>query len=265
MKFGLVSNCWQHQLESGADLLDLVVNAPTHGFRCVELRQTCLGRFESGDECIPDVAALQELPAAAPQVEFNIAINVPFLLPGAAEQSDVFAAAVDATVSVYGDNRPHLRLVDLTTTSDQLAGIEISDVARSIERLVRRMSDVDGQLSVEHSLQSWSRFLDVFRTTREFLDDQNDRLRLCYDPVNLFFSDVGPDPGSVTRSLRAEEISMVHFKQRRENTILTRVADGDVDWRDQAAALAEIEYRGPCLFEIRSSDKLGEEMKASVE
>lgn len=264
MKIGLVSNCWQNQLDAGMDLLELVTCSVQLGFRYIELRQTCLGRFEHGDDCIPDASALQQLPSATPELEFNIAINIPFLQPEASS-TEVFAAAVDAAVAVAGTHRPHLRLVDLTTSTDQLVEAETAAVSQAIATLAHRMIDVGGQLSIEHSLQSWDRFFTVFRMAREALGDQRDQLRLCYDPVNLFFSDAEPDPGAVTRSLAAEEISMVHFKQRRDNAVLSRVDDGDVDWREQAVAFQQIGYQGPYLFEIRSSENLGEEMKASIQ
>lgn len=265
VKLGLVSNCWQNQLEAGVDLVDLVTGAAEIGFKCVELRQTCLGRFEHGEQCIPDADALRELPAAAPSIEFDVAINVPFLQPGLAEKTDVFPAAADAAAAVAGTHRPHLRLVDLTTTSRQLVETDVAALSQSIAGLAERMIGVDGWLSVEHSLQSWLPFLDVFRAARQRLGDRSAHLRLCYDPVNLFFGDVDPDPGAVTRSLSADEISMVHFKQRRDQAVLSRVADGDVNWRDQAVAFEQIKYPGPGLFEVQSTEELGLEVKASVE
>jgi sugar phosphate isomerase/epimerase len=262
---GLVSNCWQKQLDSGADLLDLITQAVRTGCGCVELRQTCLGRFERDEPPVPDASALRELPEAFPDVVFNIAVNVPFLQAGSVEATTVFAAAVQAAQAVAGGHRPHLRLVDLTTTTDQLASADADEIARSIVRLAELMIERDGWLSIEHSLQPWRPFLSVFRDARRLLGERADHLRLCYDPVNLFFADADADPGTVTRSLSAEEISMVHFKQRRDGHVLPRMDDGDVDWREQITVLESIGYRGPYLFEIRSTDDVWSELAFSVE
>lgn len=267
MRIGVVSNCWQQQLESGERITDLIAQATRLGFTCVELRQTCLGRFERGDPPIPDASAIGELPAAFPEVAFNIAINVPFLRVSNTDlrEAPVFAAAAEAARSVSGNHQPHLRLVDLATAPGDFAAAECEPIASQVSRLLDSTNDGDGQLSIEHSLQSWPPFLDVFRTARRVRNDGAHRLRLCYDPVNLFFGDADPDPGQVTRSLKADEISMVHFKQRRDGEVLPRMDDGDVDWRDQAQAFDSIGYRGPFLFEIRSTANVWQELQASID
>jgi sugar phosphate isomerase/epimerase len=262
---GLVSNCWQKQLDSGADLLDLITQAVRTGCSCVELRQTCLGRFERDEPPVPDASALRELPEAFPDVVFNVAINVPFLQAENVETTPVFAAAVDAAQAVAGDHRPHLRLVDLTTSAEQLANGQMDEVSRNVVRLTKLMIERDGWLSIEHSLQPWQPFLGVFRDARRLLGERADNLRLCFDPVNLLFGDTDLDPGDVTRSLSAHEISMVHFKQRRNGEVLTRMDDGDVDWREQISLLKSAGYRGPYLFEIRSTDDVWTELATSGE
>ena len=47
---GIVTNCFRTQLDAGAPLVDLIGEASRRGFRAIELRQTCLGEFEAGDE-----------------------------------------------------------------------------------------------------------------------------------------------------------------------------------------------------------------------
>jgi len=265
VRTGLVSNCWQKQLDSGADLIELISHAVRTECRCIELRQTCLGRFECDKPPVPDGAALRELPETFPDVVFNIAVNVPFLQEKNVDTTPVFAAAVQAAQAVAGEHRPHLRLVDLTTSAEQLAAGRMDEISRNVVQLAELMIERDGWLSIEHSLQPWRPFLGVFRNARGMLGERADSLRLCYDPVNLLFGDTDLDPGAVTRSLAAEEMSMVHFKQRRDGHVLPRMDDGDIDWREQITFLTSIGYRGPHLFEIRSTDDVWAELATSVE
>ena len=49
MIYGAITNSWRQHLEEG-DLLDLIQEAEKRGAGHVELRQTCLGNCESGEE-----------------------------------------------------------------------------------------------------------------------------------------------------------------------------------------------------------------------
>lgn len=266
MKLGLVSNCWQKQLEEGTDLIDLVAEATQFGFSRVELRQTCLGRFEQGDPPVPDAAALQELANSFPDVEFNVAVNVPFLGPlnNSTQLGPVFEAAVEGALAVAGTHRPHLRLVDLSTSGADFLSYVTNNTCQ-LAPWAKPMIEHNGWLSLEHSLQPWQPFHDTLTATRDLLGDKANHLRLCYDPVNLFFSDTDPNPAAVTRSLSPDEISMIHFKQRCDGEILGNMSDGDVDWRDQAHGIREIDFDGTFLFEIRSTENVWDELHRSVE
>ena len=59
MIFGAITNSWRHQLQT-TDLKDLVAKAEVSGARHIELRQTCLGDYETGegDEWRPVVTRL---------------------------------------------------------------------------------------------------------------------------------------------------------------------------------------------------------------
>ena len=46
---GIVSNCFRTQLDSGTALEDLLGEASRRGYRAIELRQGCLGEFETTD------------------------------------------------------------------------------------------------------------------------------------------------------------------------------------------------------------------------
>ncbi len=265
MHLGLVSNCWRVQLESGIPLETLIAEAARRGCRAVELRQTCLGSFESGSDHLPNAERLSTLPEEFPGVRFNVAICVPFLDPKMTPDDRVFAAGKWAAQAVCGENPPHLRLVDLTTDGQRLADIPFDVVSQSIARLVESLAAIDGVLSVENSRQPWQPFREIMAGTHKLLGLDSDRLRLCYDPCNLLFPGDDVDPTAVTASLSADELSMVHFKQRLGGRIQNVVCDGDIDWQRQLAALKQIGYVGPCLFEVESDEDLWELLHESIE
>ena len=244
--WGIVSNCFRTQLTSGASLTDLIGEAVAHGYRVIELRQTCLGEFETGDNSLPLPESMTVLSESFPGIRFDVAIAVPFLQDGFSIDDDVFTAGKWAAHAVAGEYAPHLRLVDLST---KLIADSPQSVGKQMARLTRAMIELDGILSVEHSLQPWHEFRAAFDAARNDLGPDSDRLRLCYDPCNLLFPGDGVDPPEITASLKPAELSMVHAKQRSDGP-LTTVAAGDVDWKAQAVALKQIGYGGPILFEI---------------
>jgi sugar phosphate isomerase/epimerase len=256
---GIVSNCFRTQLTAGARLTDLIIEAVQHGYRVIELRQTCLGEFESGDEPMPLPESLTVLSETFPGVRFNVAIAVPFLEADFLADDDVFTAGKWAAHAVAGEYPPQLRLVDPSTStlaeSPQSAGHRIA-------RLTREMIELDGILSVEHSRQPWCEFRAAFDAARGDLALEGNRLRLCYDPCNLLIPDNGVDPAQITTSLKPEELSMVHAKQRSGGPLHT-VTTGDIDWAAQADALKQIGYGGPILFEIEPHADIWINLEAS--
>lgn len=265
MTLGLVSNCWQVQLAQAASLDELIAEAAEAALRAIELRQGFLGEYESADRHLPDAAKLEKLPNDFPQMRFNIAIEFPCLSEGASSSDELFRAGLWAADAVAGEFPPHLRLVDLTTvvTPQNLPAVDAA--ATQLVQLTRELIALDGVLSVENARQPWPWFREVLDAARDQLRLDRSRLKLCYDPVNLFLSGETVDPLAVTKSLATEEISMVHFKQRVDGRIATAVCDGDVDWDKQLAALHENGYAGPFLFEVASHKKLWEYLAGSRE
>jgi sugar phosphate isomerase/epimerase len=257
--WGIVSNCFRKQLAAGALLTDLIGEAVARGYRVIELRQTCLGEFETGDEPLPLPESMTVLSESFPGIRFDVAIAVPFLQVGFLADDEVFTAGKWAAHAVAGEYAPHLRLVDLST---KLIADSPQTVGNQIARLTRAMIELDGILSVEHSLQPWSEFRAAFDAARSELGPDGDRLRLCYDPCNLLFPGDGVDPAVITASLKPAELSMVHAKQRSGGP-LTTVANGDIDWKAQAAALKQMGYGGPILFEIDSHAAIWSNLESS--
>ena len=90
----------------------------------------------------------------------------------------------------------------------------------------------------------------TFRRARTLLGDRRGQLRLCYDPCNLLFAADAPDLNEATAALAADELSMLHGKQRRSGSVLVDVGEGDVNWSAQFALLAQAGYDGPVLLEV---------------
>lgn len=256
MILGLVSNCWQAQLAQGAPLEALLAEAADLGYRAVELRQGSLGEFEAGSEPLPDAERLTDLPARFPDLQFNVAVQMPFLGLDVTLEHPVFNAGWKAAQGVAGNAEPHLRLVDLTTTGRQLDGVTWESAGRSLARLARAVIEEGGQLTVEHARQPWALFREALHYARRQIGENAGRLRLCYDPCNLLLAGETVAPADVTASLRPDEIAMVHVKQSRDGAVLPQVGDGDVDWAAQITALQEKEYAGPVLFEIASHEEV---------
>jgi len=260
---GLVSNCWRRQLAEGAALETLIAEASRRGYRAIELRQTCLGRYETAGDYLPLADALAELPGQFPEIRFNVAVCVPFMNPEPASDDPVRRAGKWAAQAVSGEFPPHLRLVDLMTTGRQLQDAAPAAIGNTIARLVRSLVEIGGFLSVENSLQPWQPFREAWNCARRQLGSDAARLRLCFDPCNLLLPDDGTDPAGVTASLSADELSMVHFKQRRDGRFLPTVSDGDVDWRAQLAILKQHRYTGPGLFEIEPHKNIWDHLDES--
>ena len=80
MIYGAITNSWRQQL-ANRDLLDLIQEAANRGARHVELRQTCLGTFESGEgkEWMPNLIGLQQVVDGFPDLSFDLAMAWPCL------------------------------------------------------------------------------------------------------------------------------------------------------------------------------------------
>ncbi|MCH7686148.1 MAG: sugar phosphate isomerase/epimerase [Planctomycetes bacterium] len=263
MRWGLVSNCWRKQLGEGAPLEDLLGEADKRGYHVIELRQTCLGEFESGDEPLPLAEKMTLLPEKFPGIRFNVAVCVPFLDPQMNATHPVFSAGKWAAAAVAGECPPHLRLVDLLTSKEKFERSGLEAVATKIVELTRSLIEIDGVLSIEHSRQPWKPFRETFSLAREQLGPDADRLRLCYDPCNLLTPGDKVDPSEVTAALDVNELSMVHFKQRRDGKPFPAVADGDIDWPEQLRILNEKHYTGPGLLEIEPHRNIWEYLEGS--
>src|SRR5262249_38176089 len=95
MIFGAITNSWRQQLEE-QDLTVLVQEAQPRGARHIELRQTCLGRYEpgEGEHWRPVLARLASLVQTFPALTFDLAMAWPCLTQHTDPAGELFQAAL---------------------------------------------------------------------------------------------------------------------------------------------------------------------------
>ncbi|MCP3696456.1 MAG: hypothetical protein GY917_29950, partial [Planctomycetaceae bacterium] len=123
-QLGIVTNCWKHELDQGAPLEQLLDQAVDYGLVAIELRQTALGTFESADSHLPDVQRLGELAHEYPGCCFDYAMSLSFLSGEITEAAECVRLGREAAAAVAGNGVPHLRLVDLMSSSEQVRACE---------------------------------------------------------------------------------------------------------------------------------------------
>ena len=256
----MVSNIWSHQLDAGTPLAALVARAANAGARVVELRQGALGKFEDGYR-LPDVAGLAAVAAATPQVRFIPAFEVPFLDDGIDPEHPSFAGGRALAMAVAGGEVPHLRLVDLETSTDALAAS-----GAGLARLARLMAEVDGLLSVEHARQGWRPLWRAFVAARQRLGKRAAVLRLCVDPCNLsWLAADDADPAHLIETLSPADVGMIHCKQHIDGTLQPTVGPGALDWRRLLRTVGAHHPTAPFLFEMASNPRVWEYLRESLD
>ncbi len=254
MSLGVVSNCFKSQLEAGQPLSDLIGQATDLGYSVIELRQGCIGDCESSGELVPDPDRLGELARACPGVQWDLALAYPCFDPSTVGDDTVFVSACESIVRLAAGDTPHLRLVDLSTDHTSVDSAEAAPVVR---RLLERVCEVGGVLSIEHARESWQWFSDVMARARESAGVQGQSLKVCFDPCNLLNAPGRPDPVEVTAGLDPDSVSMIHIKQRRDGQPWPAVAEGEVDWAEVISAMGRMGggqgFDGPLLFEVAAS------------
>ena len=263
MLLGLVSNVWNVQLTAGEDLADLVAAAARRGYRVIELRQKSLGGYESKGEHLPDVAALGVLAARFPELRFIAAYEVPFLDPGTQADHPCFEAARSVAYAVAQGGQPHLRLVDLSTTAEQLAAWGAEVAGQTIARLAATVASSGALLSVENAWQPWPLLEAAIAAARVQLGAAAYRLRVCFDPCNFAFIQEPTDAAAVLASLAPEQVGMLHFKQRSAGVLDPAVGAGYVDWPRLIPVIVARRLFNQGLFEMASHAGLWDNLERS--
>lgn len=262
MILGIVSNCWRLQLAEGVPLELLVEKAEREGYRAIELRQGCLGEYETAGDFVPIVGRLAEFSQRFPEMRFNIALAFPFFDPQASMWT-LFHAGLDAAMALPG--RSHLRLVDVASSADQIAQQDPNHILHHVAELTSEAADSLVTLSLENAKQPWARLRQLPELVAEVLEPTRPRLRLCYDACNLLQAADKPDTKQVVESLKASDLAMIHFKQARAGEIQPTVCDGDIDWRHQLDCLQRAGFDGPALFELPPHERIWDHLHESRE
>lgn len=247
---GLVSNCWKVQLDSGIELDTLIADAIRRGLTVFELRQGSLGEYETGSPSVPQADRLAVLARRFPDVCFNVALSLPCLGGELTCEDSLFLAGRTAAIALANGQPPHLRLVDLQTRPEQCLESSVKAAVSGLVELTEAMIEVEGILSIEHSRQPWPWFGSVMHAARRRLGERSSRLRLCFDPCNLLLTEQVEEVASIVESVRPEDVSMIHVKQRRDGQVQPDVGDGDLDWLRLLETLCRRCHAGPVLFEI---------------
>ncbi|HEY4261488.1 MAG TPA: TIM barrel protein, partial [Schlesneria sp.] len=224
------------------------------GFLAIELRQGCLGEFESDfaeAHCSESSRRrIADLSKRFPTIDFDLAIDIPFF--GGQPQIDTghISAGLEAAKCLAGNNSPHLRLVDTSTRSRNPDPSTIEMAIDVLAKLASRLIEEGGRLSVEHAYESWDDFQFVMTDARHQLGSDADRLRCCFDPCNLLLTESPERIPTIVDSITPADVSMIHLKQRQHGLIQPVVSDGELPWPSLLESLAAHGHHGPWLFEI---------------
>ena len=158
------------------------------------------------------------------------------------------------------ERQPHVRLVDLSTTAEQLAACGPD---QTIARLTAALADDDTLLSVENAWQPWPLLAAAIAAARTELGTAAARLRVCFDPCNFAFIQEPTDAAAVLASLSPEQVGMLHFKQRRDGRLEPTVGAGDVDWPRLIPVIVARRLFGQALFEMAGHERLWHNLERS--
>ena len=265
MIFGAISNSWRNQLDD-AGLGDLIGEAQRRGARHIELRQTCLGRAESGegDGWRPNLPELAGIVARFPDLTFDLAVALPCITTAIDPDGDLYQAQLTAAILVGGDS-PHLRTVDPGASDVPWATTaDVAEPASRIVPLARAAARRGVVFSMENSGQPLRSMGLLVQSARAQMDTADaGYLGLCPDPANQLRRHPASHPLDELANLPADYIKIVHFKQARDGVALERVDDGDLDCRAMLRILQGKAYDGPAVMEIPSSDTVFDNLAAS--
>ncbi|PKB78260.1 MAG: hypothetical protein BZY88_19360 [SAR202 cluster bacterium Io17-Chloro-G9] len=267
MKFGAITNSWRLQL-ADQDLIPLVEKAQSLAAQHVELRQTCLGACETGEnqEWRPVLPKLQALVDAFPSMEFDLAMALPCLTQRVEPMGEQFQAALEAA-KLVGRSQPHLRLVDPARTEGvwETPG-DLPEEALGMVELAREAARQGVVMSIENSGQPIRSMALLVRQVQSALSaEESAFLGLCPDPTNQLGRFPGSDPLAELDELPVDVIKIIHFKQARDGSPRPSVETGDLDCEKMVKMLERKGFQGPAIMEIPPHQQVFENLSASFE
>ena len=265
MIFGAITNSWRQQL-ADTDLAVLVREAQDRGSRHIELRQTCLGDYESGEgsQWRPVQSRLEELVDQFPNLSFDLAMAWPCLTQKSDATGEQFQAALAAAKAV-GRSTPHLRIVDPSSFDKAWERPEdLPEEALALVDLAREAARQGVILSMENSGQPIrSMALLVNEARKQLSPEQGSYLGLCPDPTNQLRRYPDSDPLAELEALPLDMVKIVHFKQARDSRPHPTVDTGDLDCINMLSVLERKGYQGPAIMEIPPHQQVFDNLSAS--
>ncbi len=248
---GIVSNCWNFYLQNGVKLRELVAHAADLQMRDIEFRQGSLGDLEPSHTAA-HLDAFQAIAQAHYHCRFDYAMSFPFF-GGAFDSSACDIQLGREVASALGNGDAHLRLVDITSDSDQ-AEVNLEQAIGCLAVLADELHNDGVRLSIEHSFQQWDVFIQAFMQARE--RSRSGNLWLCFDPANFSLANEAERIAEIVASLDKSLVSMLHVKQANAGVIETELCEGEVDWPEVVRQFHEDAYAGPMMFEFISSPEV---------
>ncbi len=265
MIFGAITNSWRLQLES-AELIDLVGQAEASGARHIELRQTCLGKCESGDGdgWRPSLEGLEAVIRAWPNLTYDLAMAWPCLTRETDPQGEAWQAALAGAKLVGGDS-PQLRIVDPSAfDAAWYSPADIPEAAWGLAGLATEAARQGVILSMENSGQPIGSMAMLVEAVREWMPSEyRNFLGLCPDPTNQLRRFPESEPLQDLEALSLDMLKIVHFKQMRGGAAWPSVDDGDLDCREMLDILTAKGYDGPAIMEIPPHSEVFPNLRAS--
>ena len=267
MIFGAITNSWRNHLME-QDLADLIAEAQARGSRHIELRQTCLGKCESGqgDDWRPNLEGLQSIVDRFAGLKFDLAMALPCLTQDVDPAGEQFQMALEGA-KIVGRETPHLRLVD-PNPLDEIwdSPADIPEQALNLANLAREAAGQGVTLSLENSGQTIGSMAMLVEECRKRLsEDEGGYLGLCPDPTNQLRRFPDSDPLGDLNSLPLDMLKIVHFKQARGGDPHPSVDEGDLDCGEMLRLLEAKDYQGPAIMEIPPHPEVFENLSASYD
>ena len=265
MIFGAITNSWRLQLES-RDLKELVAEAERRGAMHIELRQTCLGEYETGEGGAwrPATSRLRVLVEEFPDLGFNLAMAFPCLSRRSNPGGEQFQSALEAAKAV-GRSAPHLRLVDPARFEAEWESAgDIPDEALAVAELAAEAARQGVVLSMENSGQPIRGMaMLVEGAAGRMSPGDASFLGLCPDPTNQLRLYPHPDPLDDLEALSLGMIKIAHFKQARGGQAHPTVDTGDLDCARMSSILRAKGFAGPAIMEIPPAPNVFDNLQSS--
>ncbi len=271
-KLGIVTNIWSQEVENGARFDELMVEFGANGFKDMEVREGDYLRNSAFGELIQQLESamsaytdaefkticdavwtgqpyetkhptlFQEVARFAEKASgltLSYAMSHPWLsVPNDTETDTQQIISAKKLAYLLCPSRPRLRLVDLDSEGD----IDESAAIANLKRYKALLPDYPMIFAVENARQTATLTLKLAIAGGA---------KLTYDETNTYHADgttMNP-PDEFWGTVKMEDLTSIHFKQKTEDGVLSEVGDGFVDFGAIAKHLKILGYTGDLLLE----------------